>query len=151
MVETTRRRIKLKSQVLAQRGDRLRRCAEKLPVIRIDTLLPRKRLHRLRAVIGRVESDTDDLKAVLTQDLLCGLGCIEKVLRGGRADMVAGRENHADQQRRSAIVMQADFTPVRRLEAVVTQRFPDGSLRKLQRLILVVLLLTSGVCVFREQ
>ena len=60
------------------------------------------------------------------------------MLGGGRADVVAGREDHADQQGLTAVVCQANLIAVRIRQDVVADLFADSGLRDIERRVTII-------------
>ena len=103
-----------------------------MPATCINSLRLRKRPHRFGRIAIRIETDGDDPEAVLSQNLTRGSCRFVEMLRRCRANVMAGREYHTDDQRFAAEVMESNGIAVGIDKRMIADLVADSGLRYIQ-------------------
>ena len=132
---------KQEAEVIAQRVDRGRIGGQEVPVFDVVHALPGRELsHALRRIDLPVEADCHDREGIVPQCFPSNLDIPGEVLRNHRADMVAARVDHADDERPPPEFLQLERLPEDIPQSIVQQASTDGRLADRQRRVFVVFL-----------
>jgi hypothetical protein len=107
---------------------------KKVPVLYVVDAQARFKLaHAIGRVHPPVETNRDDIEGVLAKGLLCDFDLVAQIARDRRADVVAARVNHADDERFAAQLCNRERLSFRITQRVVVQLTTDRALADVER------------------